>query len=273
MKKNFKKSLSLFLAVLMTMSCFAVTGFAAEADYGAHNAHRDKVVVLPEEAATECKDGKTAGLKCTQCNQVIKAQEPIFAPHNFNAWTSEKTDDCTKGYKMSRTCQNAGCTKKEEKTINKHSWGDDQEVGWAWEKDPATCTVSADKIRTCSVCTTVERKTIEATGHKYYTAVASSKPTCEKEGAEAKRECRVCHEVDPDASGRTFDKLPHEDLDGDSYCDNGCGGYIGSDGETCDCPCHQSSGVLSTLWKIVLFIFRLFKIGQNCGCGALHYEA
>ena len=66
------------------------------------------------------------------------------------------------------------------------------------------------------------------------------------------------------------EECKHKDEDGDGYCDN-CDGFRAEDGSICDCPCHQKSGILSSLYKIVLFIFRLFKIGQKCGCGADHY--
>ena len=273
MKKNFKKSLSVFLAVLMAVSCFSVVGFAAEVDYGAHNDHKDKVVVLEAVAATECTDGKTEGLKCTQCNVVIKEQAVIPAPHNFGEWTVAKTDNCENGYKKTRTCKNADCKKTEEETINKHSWGDDTEIGWSWVGEPANCTNSGNQTRKCSVCNIEKTRTVEALGHKWEKKKDGNRPSCKQEGAVSKYVCGRCGEVDPDRDGTTFDKLPHEDADGDGYCDNGCGGYISYDGEICTCPCHQKTGVLNTIFKIVLFFMRLFKIGQKCGCGADHYPA
>jgi len=272
MKKNFKKSLSLFLAVLMTVSCFSVVGFAADVDYGAHNGHKDKVVVLEAVTATECTDGKTEGLKCTQCNVTFKEQTVIPAPHNFGEWVAAETDNCANGYKKTRTCKNAGCNKTEEVIINKHSWGDDAEADWGWVGEPADCTHSGTKSRTCKVCKTSETEEVAALGHKWQKKSDGNRPSCKKEGAISKYVCKVCDEVDPDRNGSTFDKLPHEDNDGDGYCDNGCDGYISYDGSICSCPCHQKTGILSTLYKIVLFIFRLFKIGQKCGCGADHYK-
>lgn len=273
MKKNFKKSLSVFLAVLMAVSCFSVVGFAAEVDYGKHNDHRDKVQVIAEVPATECTDGTTEGLKCVQCNEFIKEPQKIDAPHNFGEWTTEKTDDCSKGYKKIRSCQNSGCSKNEEEVINKHSWGDDTEIGWSWIGEPANCTNSGNQTRKCSVCNIEETRTVEALGHKWEKQKDGNRPSCKQEGAEATFACKYCKEVDPDRAGNKFDKLPHEDADGDGYCDNGCGGYISYDGEICTCPCHQKTGVLNTIFKIVLFFMRLFKIGQKCGCGADHYPA
>lgn len=272
MKKNFKKSLSLVLAVLMAVSCFSVVGFAADVDYGVHNAHKDKVEVLPGVMAEECTDGKTEGLKCTQCNVIIKAQNTIYAPHNFSNWALEKTDNCTNGYKKTRTCMNAGCTKTEVVTVTKHSWGDDKNAGWSWVNEPANCTKSGERARTCDVCGTKETDTVPAS-HQWEKKGEYVKNTCEKEGKVSLFVCKNCGEVDPERDGSVLEILPHEDIDGDGHCDNGCEGYQAEDGSICDCLCHKTSGILPKLYKIVLFIFRIFKIGQKCGCGVDHYPA
>lgn len=311
MKKNFKKSLSLILAVLMAVSCFSVVGFAADAAIDittSHSGANHKWRVEDNVDASGCTDGKIGAIYCTSCNNVlIKSAITVSAPHNLEGvdWSINGTvTNCEAGYTRTKTCKDcknvvvtetynlhtwkvtgtdkaAKCTdisyeNKEctvcKKTVKeplepgKHSWGDDAEAGWV-VSEKATCTLDGTRKRECSKCIEVETEVIKATGHKYKVVDAGREPSCEQEGSTAKRACIYCNDT---IEGISLGKLSHKDEDGDGYCDN-CEGYQAADGSICECPCHQKSGILSKLYKIVLFIFRLFKIGQKCGCGADHY--
>ena len=307
MKKNFKKSLSVILAVIMAVSCFSVVGFAAETVYPGHENHDIKT--RPAVAASGCKDGKTEEVYCDACegDPILKAAEVVDAPHNLGDWEIQgPVTDCEKTYTRTKTCKDckkiikvetknlhdwelidtdvaAKCTEisyenKKCKVCKKevreplpaglHSWGEDAEAGWE-TVDRATCTLDGLQRRDCEKCIEFETRVIPKTGHKYKVIDAGSEPTCEKEGSTAKRACIYCNDT---IAGVSLGKLGHKDLDGDNYCDN-CEGYLAEGGEICPCPCHQKTGVLNTIFKIVLFFLRLFKTGQTCGCGAAHYEA
>ncbi len=299
MKKNFKKSLCLFLAVLMAVSCFSVTCFALD-EHTFHLKTTHKAVT-----AEGCNDGKTEGIYCNACEKWIKEPQKIDAPHNFGDWEIQGTvTDCEKGYTRTKTCkdckkpvltetynqhdwkvtgtdQAAKCTEvsyelkkcnvckkevREPLEPGLHSWGEDPEAGWK-VKDKATCTLKGYEERKCTKCVEVETREVPATGHKMKQLDPGKEPTCEKEGSTAKFKCQNC---DYQNEVFTISKLNHKDDDNNGYCDY-CEGFRAEDGSICDCPCHQKSGILSSLYKIVLFIFRLFKIGQKCGCGADHY--
>ena len=302
MKKNFKKSLSLFHAVLMAVSCFSIVGFAATDAHAGHSVTKSEAT-----PAETCKNGLTESIYCNTCKVWVKRAEVVEALHVLDGvdWkVNGKVTDCELGYTRYKTCKSckedvafetcnlhewvvtgrddaAKCTdisyeNKECKVCKKtvreplepglHSWGEDPEAGWK-VKDKATCTLKGYEERKCTKCVEVETREVPATGHKMKMIDAGSAPTCEKEGSTAKFKCQNCdyqNEVSP------IGKLNHKDDDNNGYCDY-CEGFRAEDGSICDCPCHQKSGILSSLYKIVLFIFRLFKIGQKCGCGADHY--
>ena len=105
MKKNFKKSLSLFLAVLMAVSCFSIVGFAAANDApiditAQHNKagcvwDRDDDVV-----AVGCTNGKYGAIYCKTHNVLIKSETVVPAPHNIKdvEWViNGNVTDCEKG--------------------------------------------------------------------------------------------------------------------------------------------------------------------------------
>ena len=61
------------------------------------------------------------------------------------------------------------------------------------------------------------------------------------------------------ATGHTFNE-------GEAKCNN-CN-YDKSD--DCSCNCHKS-GFVGLIWKILRFLYKLFKTNKVCGCGVAHY--
>lgn len=300
MKRNLKKSLALLLAVIMSVSCFSICGFAAVNDH----AQCWKTTYAAQDAVG-CKDGKTEGLYCNACGVWIVESKTVPAPHNPGEWVYSDTEDCTKGTRT-KTCKTCGVpvktenvtahdyetTKKEQtycdvegveskacknckKTTTEtiptklHSWGENAELGWE-VKIPASCGDDGAETRSCANCQRVEERVIKSSGHKSVIVDAGKAPTCEKEGSTRKVICQTCKVVLEES--QTLSKLKHKDVDKDSYCDN-CEGYIGENGDVCTCPCHLKSGILKVLYEIVIFFMQLFKTGQTCACGAAHYDA
>lgn len=217
MNKNFKRVLSVVLAVIMSLACFSVVGFAAECT---HSFDESKTQVNKPY----CDQAGTKSQYCTKCKTTITTNLPA----------------------------------------GEHSWGE-------WEiTKAATCNFAGEKVRECTVCPETEKETIPATDHNYIVTDIGTLPSCDEEGRTAKKECEYCGDV-KSGSAKPISKTGHVDADKDSYCDS-CDGYISEAGEICSCPCHAKEGIMKTLYKIVIFLLQLFKIGDKCGCGATHYE-
>lgn len=304
MNKNFKKTLSVILAVLMAVSCFSVVSFAATTYPG----HEDHVIRTEKgKAATTCEDGLTDEVYCASHGDekvVLVPATVIPAEHKPGEYTIVgKVDDCTKGYTMEKRCQlckvvldvkevkehdyqtdkidqpycdEVGTAYKtcsvcgdkvtQPVEVKLHSWGEDAEKGWE-TKILGNCTLDGVQVRECDNCLRVEERPIKATGHKYEVVDAGKEPSCTVEGSTAKKACANCGDVIP---GKTIKAKGHKDADGDNRCDV-CETYFTEQlPEGCNCPCH-STGVLKVLYEIVIFILSLFKVGANCACGAVHY--
>ena len=131
-----------------------------------------------------CKsEGKTEGEKCSICQSVLKAQEPIptishnydkgictmcgaeepACNHTFGGWNTVKDATCADKGLKERSC--AGCGEKEQVEIETlpHPEETDQAVA-------ATCTEPGlTEGKHCSVCKEVliAQETVNANGHKY----------------------------------------------------------------------------------------------------------
>lgn len=301
MNKNFKKTLSVILAVLMAASCFSVVSFAATT-YPGHEGHH--IIINDAVEAKGCNDGKTSSVYCAACKVWLVMSEPTAAPHNPGEWELETAvTNCTNGYNKIKKCKDCSVIVAVERVtehdyqtdkidqpycdevgtayktcsvcgdkvtqpveVKLHSWGEDAEKGWE-TKILGNCTLDGVQVRECDNCLRVEERPIKATGHKYEVVDAGKEPSCTVEGSTAKKACANCGDVIP---GKTIKAKGHKDADGDNRCDV-CETYFTEQlPEGCNCPCH-STGVLKVLYEIVIFILSLFKVGANCACGAVHY--
>ena len=52
----------------------------------------------------------------------------------------------------------------------------------------------------------------------------------------------------------------------DNYCTE-CGKHLT---ENCSCFCHKS-GIFTTMWKILCFLYKILSINRTCSCGITHY--
>ncbi len=134
---------------------------------------------------------------------------------------------------------------------------------------PATCTATGktEGIH-CSVCNKViKAQTVtEKTGHSFTTWFPFKEATCTEKGSQYAL-CEGCGEY----KERETDLKAHEDLDGDGSCD-GCKENIdgGHENKNCSCNCHKS-GLMNLIFKIILFIQKIFGTNKTCACGAAHY--
>ncbi len=132
-------------------------------------------------------------------------------------------------------------------------------------KSPATCTEAAVYFKSCSRCGEAGEETFVygvALGHTLTKWVVTKAATCTAEG-EKMRHCENCDLVET----QKLDKIAHADADKNGKCDT-CDGDMTS---LCDHICHSSSKIMQFFWKIIRFFQKLFKINQECPCGAKHW--
>lgn len=225
-----------------------------------------KIVVNPT-----CHSTGTKAHYCVRCG----AFEPDYLhnyvelpklAHTYGEWvvTAEPTCD-TNGVKT-RTC--TGCTDKDEghtqtELIGKkgHNYGE-------WEiTKKSTCVEEGSQRRYCDRCKTWEVQATPKGGHNRVADYAVE-ATCTAPGKTAGSHCSICGYVF--VAQQEVPMKEHMDLNGDGRCE-GCGKTMYSpNGETDSCLCH-GTGFRAFIYKIVLIIWKIFKINKNCVCGAKHY--
>ena len=203
---NFKKTLSLVLAVLMVMTAVPLSGMATETTTCDHanvtitaidgEQHLVKCSSCGDRSYEDCKGpaATTCGEspKCAKCNFVIG--DPL--PHNFEKEEIRDDNLASKGdcktkktyYKVCEVCgalpENLEGAATFEGALGDHSFTDYLPLG------NATCTNPGDKKATCDVCkTATDIKPAEESAKLPHEFVIDSErryektaPTCETEG-------------------------------------------------------------------------------------------
>ena len=124
-----------------------------------------------------------------------------------------------------------------------------------------TCTVDGTEKSACTVCGVEETRVYEkAPGHKL-TTIITEYPDCNSFG----EECTYCENCSY-KSWVVLPKLEHEDNNRDGKCDL-CGADLT---ENCSCNCHKD-GIMSIIYKIMRFFWKLFGMKKVCDCGVAHY--
>ena len=123
-------------------------------------------------AATCTEAGSIEYWSCSECGknfadeaaQVELSSVTVEAlGHDFGAWVVVDPALCMKDGKQKQTCKNCGEEVEEVMKAPGHSFGDWTTVPG---KEP-TCTEQGTQERECSVCHTVEPRSIPANGHVY----------------------------------------------------------------------------------------------------------
>ena len=270
-------------------------------DYVDALGHTEETIPAVEPTCTEA--GLTDGVKCSVCDEVLKAQETVPATgHNYTSEITVPATHTATGV-MTYTCTCGDSYTEVIEKLEKHNYetvvtaptcteqgyttctcecGDTyiadyvDELGHTEEIIPAvapTCTETGlTEGAKCSVCgeTVTEQKELPANGHSPANAVEENyvAPSCTADGSVDKVVyCSVCDE-EISRTTETIEMLGHTDNDGDGYCD--------ADNELldptveCDHACHKD-GFTNLIWKIINFFNKLLGLNNTCSCGAAHY--
>ena len=170
-----KKVLSVILAVMMTLSVFAVAVSAEEAEEVTCEHEYGKWIISQDETCTE--DG-IKYRECTKCDSSVKGHiETGFVKatgHEFDEGVVTAPTCANKGYTTYTCTKCYGTEIKDETTALEHTWGE-----WTQTLAP-TCIAEGTEAKTCSVCGGTEEKAIPALGHDYVATVVE--PDYENDG-------------------------------------------------------------------------------------------
>lgn len=180
--------------------------------------------------------------------------------HTYN-YEVKTPATCTQEGLRLVSCETCSYTAEEVIPIAAHTPGE-------WQiSSAATCKKEGSKVRKCTECgETVESQKIAKTAHSMSAWNETAAPTCTEAGSRV-RTCIHCGYKETEAVAATG----HTDADNDGTCDT-CGTDLGTNpAKNCSHLCHKTSGIQAFFWKIINFFNKLFKINQDCECGAKHW--
>ena len=161
---------------------------------------------IPAVAPTCTQTGLTEGAKCSVCQEILTAQNPIAAlGHDYSAQITDPT--CTEQGYTTYTCSACGDTYKDNYVAAlSHEWNDGEET------TAPGCTTDGVKTFTCKRqgCGETKTEAIPA-AHDYDAGVETTAPTCNEAGVKTytcKREgCGNTYTEAINATGHTEETL------------------------------------------------------------------
>ncbi len=138
----------------------------------------------------------------------------------------------------------------------------------------ATCSSPEIRRYTCISCGEIVEKEYGEPLDHVWIEQAEEIATCTRPGHSAYYKCvRINCEAEYGAGKIVYPAKNHTDGDGNGKCDY-CNSLFYTDTagtKLCDCLCHNDGFFMKIIYKIVSFIWKLFKINNACACGAVHY--
>ena len=224
-----------------------------------------KIVIEPT-----CHSTGSKARYCVNCGSFEQDKSQYIElpklAHTYGEWVVVTAPTCdTNGVRV-RTCT-TGCSASDQghtqtEAVGKigHNYGD-------WEvTKKATCVEEGSQRRYCDRCKTWEVQTIPKGGHNRV-ADNAVEATCTAVGKTAGSHCSLCGYVF--VAQKEIPMKDHMDLNGDGKCE-GCNMTMHFDDGKDTCLCH-GTGFRAFIYKIVLIIWKIFKINKTCVCGAKHY--
>lgn len=220
-----------------------------------------------------CAEGGTATRTC-DCNEVTEEITFKAGTHlNYDAenYIEKRLPTCeNRGY-LYVTCTDCGKNiyvfPEGYEAKGSHTAGE-----WVTTV-PSSCTSSGEAELHCDICDEVmDKKVIPQNDHTCIILQPGFAATCTENGMTDLLFCSVCESTFKqetiEAKGHNFVDQFAGEAGSPRICDI-CFEYeIGS--ATCKCLCHNSSGLVKGLWKIVMVFCRIFKINLECKCGLPH---
>ena len=161
-------------------------------------------------------------------------------------------------------CKVCGGEERMEYPALGHQFIDDEDYTITVE---ATCTQNGSVKLKCVRCDeTKDIGVLPSKGHRYFTVTDALAPTCTTPGHGIVERCLTCSYEKP------ADIIPAtgHSLDEDGQCVT-CGVKEYEGNKYCSCMCHNTSGLMKFIYKIVRFFWSIFKINKSCDCGTVHY--
>lgn len=199
-----------------------------------------------------CVSNGTKTAKCSECIAIdtIEVKNTVL-PHTFTTYISDGKATCTTdGLKIAKCDYCEATDSIPEK--GGHSYSDK----WTIDIEP-TCTSEGLKSHHCVNC---EEKTditpIGKLAHTYNKTIID--PTCTDKGYNVYTcSCGDTYTETIEALGHSFDGSECINCDYDKADD-------------CSCNCHKG-GISGLIWKILNFFYKLFRMNEECVCGAEHW--
>ncbi len=190
MSKKFK---ILFLNILI-VALFS----ALMLTFGACGAHKHTVEIVPGYAKTCTENGLTDGERCSDCGEILKEQEVIYAGHTPDVIAGYAKTCSENGLTDGERCSDCGETLKAQEVIPaSHNFGEFME-----EIAPTCSTVGRKAHKTCLDCEKhfdnagVEIENLDIAivpnAHVYSEFVEEIAPTCSTVGKKAHKTCLDC---------------------------------------------------------------------------------
>ena len=136
-----------------------------------------------------------------------------------------------------------------------------------------SCAQVGIKSKTCLRCDYTDEIEIPKTSHMFSPLSEAREATCTEDGITSETFCTLCSDY---YAAVVIPAIGHNiiDYNGEDFCTN-CYKYMidNENGETieCKCICHNNDGLAKTVFKFLLFFYKLFNIKQSCECGTVHY--